>query len=587
MPSAKLSPPEAQVLGFRQREAVLRDVMENAAVGMALAGTNGRLIYANRAYAETFGYEPSECIGLGAGELVHPSDFAAADDELARLASGQIATYQSERRFLRKDGSSFWGLFSASALKDDRSGRPAQLIVQITDIDRQKRAEAALAESESRWNFALEGAGQGVWDHDLRNKTAFFSRMWKRMRGFAPDEIVDGSQKAWLARVHPDDRDRLVAASRLTDSGEVEVNAFEYRERHRDGHWMWILSRGKPVEWMPDGSVARIIGTDTDITDLKAVETQLAEEKERLRITLHSIGDGVISTDACGRVTFMNPVAEAMTGWPISEAAGRQVEEVFALVDEARGKTARNPVTECLERKVTFALDEDVILLSRTGERCAVGNSASPVKAATGEIIGAVLVFQDITQSRAVQRQLAHRARHDSLTGLPNRAAFEAKLLEARELARGEHREFALCFIDLDRFKAVNDSSGHMAGDVLLREVCEVISYVCRAEDFVGRMGGDEFALLLPDCSPEAAKMVAQKIIDTLSSMRFTWGGSSYEIGASIGVTAVTAESPSLATMIGEADAACYAAKAAGRNQVSIYDGSALTGRGSLMAQAV
>jgi diguanylate cyclase (GGDEF)-like protein len=179
-------------------------------------------------------------------------------------------------------------------------------------------------------------------------------------------------------------------------------------------------------------------------------------------------------------------------------------------------------------------------------------------------------VFQDITESRAIQRDLAHSARHDSLTGLAHRSAFLAKLAQACELARDERRVHALCFIDLDRFKAVNDRAGHAAGDALLREATSLIKRACRVQDFLGRIGGDEFALLLPDCSAVDAREVAEKIVSELNDARFIWSGVGYRIGASVGVTSIDGRSDPVKA-ISEADAACYAAKAAGRNRVKIH----------------
>ena len=246
-----------------------------------------------------------------------------------------------------------------------------------------------------------------MWDNDLRNKRVFYSRMWKIMRGFAPDEQVSGEQDDWLARVHPDDRERILTILRKQDSGDLARNAFEYRERHRDGHYIWILSRGRPIDWFPDGSVARTVGTDTDITSLKAVEEALAEEKERLRVTLESIGDGVISTDAEAMITFINPTAEQMTGWPLEEAIGKPADEVFTIIGETTGRLATGPVAECLAQERVYHPDEDVVLLSRSGERRDVRASAAPVRTPQGAIIGGVLVFQDITQSRTLQHELA------------------------------------------------------------------------------------------------------------------------------------------------------------------------------------
>ncbi|MGZ8348049.1 MAG: PAS domain S-box protein [Allosphingosinicella sp.] len=561
-----------QAFKFRPNEAFLHNVMENAAVGMALLNTQGRWLYVNRAYAERLGYEPDDCTRLGARGLIHPDDLPLARQQLDGLAHGEVEGYRADRRYLHRSGAVVWGLTSASMLRDERTGDPLYIIIQVTDIDGQKRAEAALAETESRWNFAQEAAGQGDWDHDVRNKKVFYSRMWRLMRGFGPDEEVDGALESWLKRVHPDDRERILSIVLRQDSGEIQYNAFEYRERHKDGRYIWILSRGRPIEWFPDGQPARIVGTDTDITSLKAVAAELAEEKERLRVTLQSIGDGVISTDANGRVIFLNPIAEQMTGWTSAEAVGRRVEEVFVVVNEETGEPVPDPVGEALGRQWLHYLDEDAVLVSRTGERRAVRDSAAPVRTLDGPVIGAVLVFQDITQSRALQKELAHSAMHDGLTGLPNRKAFERVLAAAAEQALHEGREHALCFVDLDHFKQVNDSAGHAAGDALLQQIGQAIHRACRSQDFAGRIGGDEFALLLGDCSLAGAAKVAQQVVDAIADLRFTWHGQAYEIGASVGITAITASSPSTAALMAEADAACYAAKNSGRNRVSVYD---------------
>ena len=565
---------DGQAFQFRHSEALLRNVMESAAVGMVLLDIDSRLTYANRAFGEMLGHDPADCVGRPIFDFVHPQDAASAAEAMAPLMAGKIETYRTERRYRRKDGSVLWVLSTPSLVRDETTGKPICITVQITDIDRQKRAEEALAASESRWNFALEGAGQGVWDHDHRNRHVFYSRMWRLMRGYGADDEVDASLESWIKRIHPDDRERILSTVLRQDSGEIPFNAFEYRERHKDGHYVWILSRGRPVEWFPDGQPSRIVGTDTDITSLKAVEAALAEEKERLRVTLQSIGDGVISTDGNGRVAFLNPIAEQMTGWSSVEAVGRRVEEVFVVVSEATGEPVADPVGEALQRQQLYYLNEDAVLVGRSGERRAIRDSAAPVRTLDGSVIGAVLVFQDITQSRALQKELAHSARHDGLTGLPNRKAFEAALAAALEQAKAERREHALCFVDLDRFKQVNDSAGHAAGDALLQEIGQAIRRACRSHDFIGRIGGDEFALLLGDCSLSGARKVAQQVIDSIAGLRPTWHGKNYDIGASVGITALTANSPSAATLMAEADAACYAAKNGGRNRVAVFDGT-------------
>src|SRR5688572_1528994 len=353
---------EAEVFQFEQSDALLRKVMENAAVGMALISFQRRLLYVNGAFAEMLGYEPRACLGLEMEAVIHPQCDAALALQLSRLMAGEVDDYRGECRLRHRDGSPVWTLASASALRSDQTGRRLYVILQVMSIERQKQAEAALAYSESRWNFALEAAGQGVWDHDIRNDDMFYSHQWRRMRGIPDNDYVDPAQDKWLARVHPDDVPKILATVEKQDRGEEGFDTLEYRERHRDGHWIWILSRGRPVEWDANGNPIRTIGTDTDITRLKTVEGELAAQKERLRVTLESIGDGVISTDARGAVTFMNRVAERMTGFSLTESVGHPLTNVFALVDESRGAPTRDPVTLCLAGDMVAFLDEDAVL---------------------------------------------------------------------------------------------------------------------------------------------------------------------------------------------------------------------------------
>ena len=567
---------ESNTFRFRHSEALLRSVLENAAVATFLVGPDGRLLYANRSFRSLLGYGEDDPFTVVIDDLIHPDDLPHGAEQMQTLEQNIADGYCAERRYVKKSGEPIWVLVSASALRDESTGDLHYTIVQAVNIDKQKRAEDALAASESRWNFALESAGQGVWDHDLTAKTAFYSRMWKVMRGMNPDEKVDPAVELWLERVHPDDRERIRANTERQYTGELSFNEFEYRERRRDGQYIWILSRGKPVAWNADGTPSRILGTDTDITTIKQVESQLALEKERLKVTLESIADGVISTDAGGLIVFMNRVAEEMTGWPSTEAAGRRVAEIFSIVDEATEKIAINPVAECLAKNQLHYLDDDAVLLGRFGERCDVRASAAPVRTPQGAVLGAVLVFQDVTDSRALQRQLVHTATHDSLTGLPNRATFHRALDDALRLAQREAREHALCFIDLDHFKTINDSAGHATGDQVLRDIGTAIRSTCRTLDVAARIGGDEFALLLPDCSVASATRVAQKIIDAIGHVRATWRiacPTCEAIGASIGITAVTSRSDNSAELMRQADAACYVAKARGRSCVAIYDG--------------
>lgn len=560
---------DAQVFRFDQSGSLLRKVMESAAVGMTLVGVDGRMIYANPAFEMMLGYGYDECLGLSSEQMLFEEDRIIVKLHLQRLIDGESEDFRLETRMRRKDGEPLWVLVSASSLRSEVTGRPLYAIVQVLNIEGQKRAEAALAESESRWNSALEAASTGVWEHNVETDGMFYSRMWRRMRGFADDEVVDSSQEAWLARVHPDDVPRIRATVKMQDRGEDGYDTLEYRERHRKGHYLWILSRGKPVAWDRDGNSTRTIGTDTDITRLKTAELALADEKERLRVTLESIGDGVISTDAGEQIVFMNPIAEMLTGWSEAEALGRCVAEIFSVKSEATGEPIADPVMHCLMTGELCHIEDDVILASRDGTGRGVSGTAAPVRTEEGRLVGSVLVFKDITETQELQRRLAHSANHDTLTGLPNRAAFANALAEAQRQAVVEQRGHAICFIDLDRFKPVNDTAGHAAGDALLREVAQVIRRTARSHDLAARLGGDEFVVLLADCPLANARAVAEKIVEAVAAIDFRWEGKHYNIGASIGVATIRDDPAHDA--LGEADHACYAAKSAGRGRVVIH----------------
>lgn len=561
-----------KVVAVPQSAALLRTIMENAAVGMVLTGTDSRIIYSNRAHSDMFGYATEECIGLFIGDLVHPDDRQEENAQIQRLLNSDNEQYRVERRYVRRDGSSFWGLTSASLLRHEDASHPHSIVLQIMDIDGQKRAEAALAESESRWNFALEGAGQGVWDHNLRDRTAFFSATWRSMRGYGPHEEIDGSYEAWIKRVHPDDRARIADATQRQDSGELPYNKFEYRERHREGHWIWILSLGKPVEWFPDGRPARILGTDTDISSFKATEAALAEEREKLDVTLQSIADGVLCIDRQGKVTFLNPAAEQMIGWRSRDALNRPLDEVFRRRDET-GAIVGGPFPFGCEEGLERQFCQNMTLVSRTGRTSDIRLSAARLSLPADQSFGAVLVFQDISESLALQRKLAHLASHDPLTGLHNRSAFESKLQELLAKSQAEGSRHVLGFVDLDRFKTINDSAGHAAGDALLQEVARTLQAKLRDSDFVARIGGDEFAIILSDCNLAQAKELATGLTTSIAHLRITHEGQSLSIGASVGLTSISRNSPSSGKLMEEADQACYAAKAAkDRNVVSIFD---------------
>lgn len=307
------------------------------------------------------------------------------------------------------------------------------------------------------------------------------------------------------------------------------------------------------------------------IQALQESEQALFNEKEKILITLESIGDGVITTDTHGHIELMNPVAERLTGWSIREAQGKPLSDIFVIRNELTNRPAEDPVSKCLASKQVVTLSNHTILESRDGNIYPVEDSAAPILDRGGEIIGVILVFHDVSGARHMARQMAYQARHDSLTGLVNRGEFESRLGEAIRTARLENRNHALLYMDLDQFKIVNDTCGHFAGDELLRRLSELLKQEIRDSDTLARLGGDEFGVLLENCPRERAIHVAEKIRGTVHDFRFEWEERTFEIGISIGLVQVDKDSLEMAEILSAADVACYIAKENGRNRVHVH----------------
>jgi len=300
-------------------------------------------------------------------------------------------------------------------------------------------------------------------------------------------------------------------------------------------------------------------------------EEALFQEKELAQVTLHSIGDAVITTDAQGRIDFINNAAERFTGWTVAAARGQALRDVFQLVDDATGKPLEYLASHALPDGDAVGLKSHSLLVRRDGQEFAVEDMVSPIFNRDGEVIGAVVVFHDVTLARHMAKQMSWQATHDALTGLVNRREFERQLQQLLDSARDEGKHHAALYMDLDQFKIVNDTCGHMAGDELLRQLVTVLVARCRDSDMVARLGGDEFGMLLVGCPVDQAVRLANEVRVAVQDFRFMWQDKSFEIGISIGLVAVTAESGNLAAVLSNADAACYAAKDRGRNRVHVY----------------
>ncbi len=303
----------------------------------------------------------------------------------------------------------------------------------------------------------------------------------------------------------------------------------------------------------------------------RLIEEALAQEKEQAEITLHSVGDAVIAADAAGNVSYLNPVAEQLTGWRSEEARGQPLRRVYRIINDTTRKPLEHPAMLGVLDGPIVGADRHTLLVGRTGKEFAIEDTAAPIRNGNGEIVGAILVFRDVTDQRQMQEQLSWQASHDPLTGLANRREFELLLERLLASAKEQDKRHALLYIDLDQFKVINDTCGHVAGDELLRQVAGLMRPQIRDSDTLARLGGDEFGILLEGCSGAQAEQIAHKLLQSLEDFRFVWQDKTFRVGISIGLVGIHADRGSASAVLSIADAACYMAKDKGRNRVWIH----------------
>jgi diguanylate cyclase (GGDEF)-like protein/PAS domain S-box-containing protein len=320
------------------------------------------------------------------------------------------------------------------------------------------------------------------------------------------------------------------------------------------------------------GSALLITGVEIIPTQTQPALRLPADASDPQLLALTSLAEAILTTDREGRITFMNSAAERLTGTEAAAAAGRQLEDIVSLVDESDRRLLADPVHQALTAGAAVNLSRRTLLLSRSsGSERSIELSASPIRDRARELLGAVVLLHDVTESRGLARQMSYQATHDALTGLINRREFERRLEEAIETGHRGEGQHVLCYLDLDHFKLVNDTSGHLAGDNMLREVAKLLRDAVRDSDTVGRLGGDEFGTLLIGCPLEKARQIADDLSRAVIDHRFVWKDKIYNIGVSIGLVEISRESGTLEELLAAADTACYVAKRQGTGHVAVY----------------
>lgn len=442
-------------------------------------------------------------------------------------------------------------------------------------IERQT-SRIALGNSEARFRAISDASPLGIFVADALGGCVYTNAAYHKISGLGFEQTLGTN---WSKAIHPEDRERVLAEWRLA-AQRREPFQTEYRFQQEDNSIVW--TRVNSAAMRDNQGVGRklfgLVQTVEDISErkrsefvLRAAEEALFEEKERAQITLNSIGDAVLTTDLVGNVTYLNQVAEAMTGWSRTSALGRPLAEVFNIIDGKTRSVAENPAQRAIKEDRIVGLAGDCVLIRRDGFESAIEDSSAPIHNREGHVIGAVLVFHDVSESRAVALRMAHLAQHDFLTGLPNRVLLNERCSQAIGQANRHNKQVGLLFLDLDFFKRINDSLGHAIGDQLLQSVARRLVAGVRTTDTVCRQGGDEFVILLAEIEQKLdATHVAEKLLAAFALPHLIEGRELY-ISLSIGISVYPDDGNSVESIMQNADTAMFHAKSNGRNKYHFF----------------
>ncbi|WKY44060.1 PAS domain S-box protein [Eubacteriaceae bacterium ES2] len=379
---------------------------------------------------------------------------------------------------------------------------------------RDNRAKEKIEMEHSLLETVLDDATLGYWDWDLKENREYHSRSYKAMLGYNDDEIGDLPDE-WQKLIFAEDRaaNQLNFSQHVMSQGRVPFYV-ESRYRHKDGSIVWVISSGRVVKWDEEGKPLRMVGCHFDITRMKALEDEIIDERSLLKTILDSIADGVIAVDSDGKIRFINPIAEKLTGWQNKMAKGKEFSQVYRLLDEFEAGEIASSMEMVLQSDQPQKLSNQAIILNKSGEKIPVEESAAPIKDEDGKVTGAVTSFRDYSDQQKKTAEIHYLSYHDQLTGLYNRHFIVA---EIKRLDRKSNLPISLVLIDVNGLKLTNDAFGHHAGDQLLQTVARILKEGCRENDIAARIGGDEFILILPGTTYDQAKEVVDSIRERIS----------------------------------------------------------------------
>jgi diguanylate cyclase (GGDEF)-like protein/PAS domain S-box-containing protein len=542
-----------QTSAMREAEERFRRAFEDASVGMAITGLDGRFKRVNRSLCEILGRSAEELSEISIRAISHPDHHAEDRAALERLTSGELDVYRTEKRYLRPDGSPAWVSLSASLVRD-ADGEPLHFLAQMVDVGDRRAAQRALADSERRFRTLASASPVGIFAMNDEGQLIYANEHLRELFGL-PADVLDGPP--WLERIAADDRERVVTdirrASTLGERGSLDV-------RVEAGIDRWVRVNVAPVSDPADGPTG-LVGTVEDVTVEVTARMALAAREAEYRMLAEHSTDFLSRHGLDGTFLYASPVSKSLLGWPPE-----------AMVGQTPTTLGMDHADDCdiYERTWAQALRSDAPRSAayraqrRDGSIVWLETTFRAVRDADGKAREVVCVSRDISERKSAELELAHRALHDGLTGLPNRTLFLDRLGHALRRSRRRDRGVAVLFVDLDRFKVVNDSLGHKAGDRLLVDVAMRLSSALRPADTLARFGGDELTLLCEDITDESdARAIAERLLQTFTEPFIVQDGEAF-LQASIGIALSRDGFEAAEDLIRDADAAMYRAKERG-----------------------
>lgn len=546
---------------LQKKQEILELFVRRAPAAIAMLDRDLYYLVVSDCWIKDFQLETKDIIGQN-HHKIFPENPTHWQQDYQDILTGKVEIITNEEEsFVRPSGNIDWLRWELRPWHDSE-GKIGGLLMLSEIITERKLLEQKFFSSEAQMRAIFEAMTDLVLTVSLANNSIqILPTQFSDQYTFDIfNDIVEKTQALLFDSSESISYRKLI--QQILDT-QYSTN-FEY-SLQIDHNLMWFSVNAAPLDSQT------VIWVAHNITQRKEMEQNLFAEKELAQVTLKSIGDAVITTDALGRVKYVNPIAEKLTGWKSREAQDKPLTEIFKIINQYTRESVKNPVDLVLENNSIYELTNNTLLIARNGTEYSIEDSAAPIQDHQGNLIGAVVVFHDVTKSRNLANKISWQATHDALTGLYNRRKFEEKVILAIQDAQNGEANHALCYLDLDRFKNVNDTCGHGAGDELLRQITKVLQDKIRDADIFARLGGDEFGILFHQCPIKIAEKLAEQLRATVQDFQFVWQDRVFQIGVSIGLVAVDSHTLDLTSLVNSADSACYIAKKEGRNCIHVY----------------